>query len=99
MEKFERNRLIGASIGFVLCAVLLILTNNFAKKQHAANIVGVETAMKMVMEAGYAQGQMDAIKGIIRVKPITDSSCVWVSSPWGTIKPMNDTVSVNILHK
>jgi hypothetical protein len=55
--------------------------------------------MKMIMEAGYVLGQADALKDTIRVRSINDSTYVWVSSPWGTIKPVNDTVNVNILHK
>ena len=99
MEKYIRNRLIGASIGLILLVALIILTSHIAKKQHEANVVYEMVKAKMVMEAGYAQGQMDALKGIIRVRPINNSTCVWLSSPWGKLKPYNDTVSVNVIYK
>jgi hypothetical protein len=52
------------------------------------------------MEAGYAKGQMDALKGIINIRPINDSSCVWINGgPWGIVKPQNDTVTVNVKHR
>lgn len=94
MEKLtsvEKIRLVAAFIGLLICIGLLILTSNMTKKQ--------QLAFKSVMEAGYVQGQADALKGIIRVRPINDSTYVWLTSPWGTVKPMNDTVNVNILHK
>ncbi len=96
MEKSEKYWLISVSIGFILCIVSFIYISKLSKRQHA---VSVQTAMKMVMEAGYAQGQMDAIKGTIRIHPVTDSSCVWLSSPWGKVKPMNDTIYVNINYR
>lgn len=102
MEKLtsvEKWRLVGAFIGLLICIGLLIITSNITKKQQAANVVSIQVAFKSVMEAGYAQGQADALKGTIRVHPINDSTYVWISSPWGTVKPVNDTVNVNILHK
>ena len=93
ITKYERNRLIGASIGFILCVALLIY------EQNLANVRYHQMEMKMIMEAGYVQGQADALKDTIRIRPINDSTYVWVSSPWGTIKPVNDTVNVNILYK
>lgn len=100
ITKHDRNRLIGASVGFILCVVLLIYTGKLAKRQNLANVRYHQMEMKMIMEAGYAKGQMDAIKSIINIRPINDSSCVWINGgPWGTIKPVNDTVNVNILHK
>jgi len=86
-------------MGFLLCITLLIYTGKVAKRQNLANVEYHLREMRMMMEAGYAHGQMDAIKGTIRVRPISDSSCVWLSSPWGNIKPCNDTVSVNIKYK
>ena len=97
--KFERNRLIGGCIGLVLCIVLIIYTSHLAKIQHAANLVSLELNMKTLVEAGYAQGQADALKGIIRIRMINDSTYTWISSPWGAIKTINDTIHINITHK
>lgn len=52
------------------------------------------------LERGYAQGQLDATKDTIRIQMINDSTCVWISSPWGKIKPFQDTIkNLNVLHK
>jgi len=99
LTKGERIRLFGASVGFFLCVALLIYTGKLAKRQNLANVRYHQMEMKMIMEAGYVQGQADALKDTIRIRPINDSTYVWVSSPWGTIKPVNDTVNVNILYK
>jgi hypothetical protein len=99
LAKGERNRLILMFIGFLICMGLLVYVSKVAKKQEAANVQYHLLEMKMIMEAGYVQGQADAMKDTIRVRPINDSTYVWISSPWGTVKPLNDTVNVNILHK
>ena len=99
MEKFERNRLIGGCIGLVLCVALLIFTSRLAKKQHDYNIVYEFMKNKAFIEAGYVKGQADALKGIIRIHVINDSTYTWTSSPWGTVKPVNDTVTFNIKYK
>jgi hypothetical protein len=95
--------LIGGSIGFILCVVMLILTSHFSKKQDKANTTYALIVLKSIMEAGYVQGQADALKGDIKVRPINDSTYVWTSNPyfehWSTSKPINDTVNVNIKHK
>jgi len=99
MEKFERNRLIGASIGFVLMVALLIYTSHLAKKQHAANLVSLELNMKKLVETGYAQGQADALRGNFRIRIINDSTYLWISSPWNGEKTISDTIHINFLHK
>ena len=99
MERGERNRLIGGCIGFILCVCLLIYVSKLSKRQHAANVVSIQFAFKSIIEAGYVQGQADALKGRIRIRPVNDSTYVWTSSPWGNIKPCNDSVGVNIKYK
>ena len=99
ITKSERNRLIGASIGFVLCIVLLIYCAKLAKKQNAANAKYELVIQRAFIEAGYVQGQADALKNIIRVRPINDSTYTWITSPWGSLKPVYDTVGVTIKYK
>ena len=100
MEKYERNRLIGGCIGFILCVVVLIYTSHLAKKQHATNLESLHLNMKKLVEAGYAQGQADALKGTIRIHMINDSTYVWTSSPWNNKeKTLSDTIHINFSHE
>ena len=106
MEKHIKDFTVG-SIGIILCIVMLIFIgyltnnriNNIVKKQHAANLVNLELKMKALLEAGYARGQADALRGTVRIHIINDSTYVWVTSPWGTVKPVNDTIHINIINK
>jgi hypothetical protein len=99
VEKREKIKIIASCIVIVFSVLFFIYLKREMNKNDERTVVSVQAAMKMVMEAGYVQGQADALKGIIRVRPINDSTYVWISSPWGTVKTVNDTVSVNIKYK
>ena len=54
---------------------------------------GIKSAITNVAERAYYEGQVDALKGDIRVQKV-DSTYVWIKSPWDdgtkvTFNPLN----------
>jgi len=98
----NKTSFIVAIVCLILCIISLIMISNSTKSINK-NTDNLMETIKVIMvdklEQGYAQGQLDASKGIMRIRMIDDSTCVWTSSPWGKVKPLNDTVrNLKILH-
>lgn len=99
MTKFEKTRLALFALAMCICIGLLVITSKTNDKITENTVHSVQAAMVRVMETGYAQGQADALKDTIRIRMVNDSTAVWVSSPWGKVKPIKDTIFINVLHK
>ena len=67
---------------------LVFQINNNRKKKANIEII-------LLIEDAYFQGQADAINGDIRIKEISDSTYVWIKSPWKDSKPLLDTLKRN----
>lgn len=56
--------------------------------------VTTKNLMDEMCEQAYFEGQKDAINGDVRIKKISDTSWVWIKSPWDSgIKPVKDTLN------
>lgn len=91
---------IAGCICFILCIGSLIITSKGYNASEKELLNTVKMIMVEKLEQGYAQGQLDASKGTMRIRMINDSTAVWVSSPWGKkVDAFQDTVrNLNILH-
>ena len=82
-----------ACIGLILSILLLTYRSREEKESRKELIKTVKIYGGHMLENGYAQGQLDALKGINRIRMINDTTCVWESSPWGkNVRTLNDTI-------
>lgn len=51
------------------------------------NQESIESIIREKMEYAYFEGQKDALNGRIRVEKISDTSWIWIESPWDSGKP------------
>jgi hypothetical protein len=95
----SKGMFIAGCICLLLCIGSLILTSRGYNASQEELLTTVKMIMVEKLEQGYAQGQLDASKGTIRIRMVNDSTAVWVSSPWGKVKAFQDTIkNLNILH-
>ena len=92
MTKWDKIRLIGATIGLLICVGALIYINKDLKRSDENYVRALNFILRMTKEQGYAEGQADAIKGAIRIIKINDTTYVWASAPFGNKHPINDTI-------
>jgi hypothetical protein len=92
MTKWEKIRLIGATIGLFICIGALIYLHKQSEKEDENYIRAVNYILRMTKEQGYAEGQADAMKGNVRIRQINDTTYVWTSTPFGNKNPINDTI-------
>jgi hypothetical protein len=90
--KWDKIRLIGATIGLIVCVGALIYLSIESKKIDREYLIRLNYILRMTKEQGYAEGQADAMKGAIRIKQINDTTYVWASTPFGNKYPINDTI-------
>jgi hypothetical protein len=90
--KGEKIRLILASIAFCICVGILIYIEKDGTKDREMSLRALNYFLRMTKEQGYAEGQADAIKGTIRVQKLNDTTYMWTSTPFGNLKPLNDTI-------
>lgn len=90
--KWDKIRLIGATIGLLICIGLLIYLSKESKKNDENYVRALNVVFRMTKEQGYAEGQADAMKGEIRIKKINDTTYVWASAPFGNKYPIKDTI-------
>jgi hypothetical protein len=91
----DKTTFIVSIICFFLCIASFFFmgyNKKELKKSTEKLVTTVEIVIMKGRERSYAQGQLDATKNIIRIRMINDSTCVWVNSPWGKIKPLQDTI-------
>jgi hypothetical protein len=91
--KPEKIRLILMSIGFFICVGALIYIEKDGAKDREMSLNALNYFLRMTKEQGYAEGQADAMKGTIRIIKLNDTSYVWTSTPFGNLKPINDTIT------
>jgi hypothetical protein len=92
--KTEKIRLILMSIGFCICVGILIYIEIDGTKQQEINLKALNYFLRMTKEQGYAEGQIAAIKGDIKVQKLNDTTYIWTSTPFGNFKPLNDTIYI-----
>ena len=90
--KTEKIRLILMSIGFCICVGILIYIEIDGTKQQEINLKALNYFLRMTKEQGYAEGQADAMKGVIRINKLNDTTYVWTSSPFGNKSTVKDTI-------
>ena len=57
--------------------------------------VNIKSLLFEYTEYAYAQGQVDAIRGDIRITQINDSTYTWNKSPWESGEaPIKDTIII-----
>jgi hypothetical protein len=92
MTKWEKIRLIGATIGLFICVGALIYLQKQGEKEDENYVRALNLILRMTKEQGYAEGQAAAMKGEIRIIKINDTTYVWASAPFGNRYPVNDTI-------
>lgn len=92
MTKWEKIRLIGATIGLCICVGALIYLHKESEKQDENYVRALNYVLRMTKEQGYAEGQAAAMKGEIRIIKLNDTTYVWASAPFGNRYPINDTI-------
>lgn len=73
----------------ILLTLILLITTFFAsiwvsnvRADRAAETAHVDAMIAVAIERVYAEAQIDALEGRIRVAPTTDGSYIWIDSPW-----------------
>ncbi len=66
-------------ITVVFCIIVLV---NMDKERYAMDAEHSRTII-LIIEKMYAKGQVDALKGDIRVKKVGDNKWILTESPWG----------------
>jgi hypothetical protein len=69
---------------FILLAIFFVAYKVSEKRDEQIRKEAYElaTAVKKAMENCYAQGQVYALNGDVRIRKINDSTFVWTKSPW-----------------
>lgn len=103
MKKINIIRLVVYAFVIFMLVITFVASRNAHKNLDKSSkdlITAVQVLMIKNRELGYAQGQLDAMHDTTRIRMINDSTCVWVSSPWGKANPIQDTIKgLSILHK
>ncbi len=82
-------------IYLTILAIFLFAISRLSRKRDKEFVVNVATAITIISEQAYIQGQVDAMKGDIHIKQINDTTCVWIKSPYKSNQmPLRDTVIV-----
>jgi type II secretory pathway pseudopilin PulG len=66
----------------IIITIIVGILFGFNSYQTQAKAALSEQAAIRVLERVYAEAQIDALAGRIRVIPLSDGSYVWISSPW-----------------
>ena len=68
------------AIIFGICGLIFIFSKADKKlSQETTNI------LQEALEQAYFEGQKDALEGDIRIKLVSDSTYVWIKSPWNKL--------------
>ena len=79
---------IGLLVGIIglICALRASSKSAQADQQHSVHVLADHIA-----ERAYASGQVDAMHGDVRIKILSDSTVIYVKSPWDDCHPTGDT--------
>lgn len=79
----------------VLCLTMLVVFYVMNKKSDRDLANKIQLLILLTTEKAYAEGQIDAMNGDVRLHAIGDSTYVFIKSPWDNgMKPMNDTIII-----
>lgn len=71
--------IIGTMISFLFITGFRIINS---KQQFTVDEQKLDEIIQQKMEYAYFEGQKDAINGNIRIEKNTDTSWIWIESPW-----------------
>lgn len=71
--------IIGTMISFLFITGFRLINSN---QQFTFDEQKLDEIIRQKMEIAYFEGQKDAINGDIRIEKNTDTSWIWIESPW-----------------
>lgn len=69
------------AIIFSICGLIFICS--IMDKKHSQETTNI---LQQALEQAYFEGQKDALEGDIRIKLVSDSTYIWIKSPWNKLK-------------
>lgn len=95
MSIFNKIKLVLVSVALFLCIILVIQENRKEEIRHKKLVSSIAILVASANEKAFAEGQVHAINGDVRIKKINDSTYIWIKSPWDSgMKPINDTLII-----
>lgn len=89
LETAKPIKVIEINVFPVLLTLVLVVAAFFTsiyisniRAEQVAETAHVDTMIAIAIERVYAEAQIDALEGRVRVAPTADGSYVWVDSPW-----------------
>ncbi|MFA5366339.1 MAG: hypothetical protein WC333_00250 [Dehalococcoidia bacterium] len=91
---FKENRVQFVILGIAFIVLIVLSISVKKDKNEFENTLG--SMLRVVVEQSYADGQIDALAGDVRVKQVNDSAWVFIKSPWSD---SSITIKDTIIHK